>query len=108
MLDFCRDQPLVLAGLGIALGAAVGAAFPSTETEDQWMGDVSDEVKEQTRTFTKGRYESAKSTAEAVLDEVQSRVGEGSQHLTAQPSIVPPGLGEETNELEEAIRNRTP
>src|SRR5713101_4717957 len=27
MFDFCRDQPLVLVGLGVALGAAVGAAF---------------------------------------------------------------------------------
>jgi Protein of unknown function (DUF3618) len=40
MFDFCCDQPLVLAGLGIALGAAVGAAFPSTETEDQLMGEL--------------------------------------------------------------------
>jgi hypothetical protein len=40
MFDFCCDQPLVLAGLGIALGGAVGAAFPSTETEDQLMGEI--------------------------------------------------------------------
>src|SRR5258707_3181956 len=40
IFDFCCDQPLVLAGLGIALGAAVGAAFPSTETEDQLMGEI--------------------------------------------------------------------
>jgi hypothetical protein len=51
MFDFCCDQPLVLAGLGVALGAAVGAAFPSTETEGQLMGEASDELKERTRAF---------------------------------------------------------
>jgi Protein of unknown function (DUF3618) len=107
MLDFCRDQPLVLAGLGIALGAALGSALPSTETEDQWMGDVSDEVKEQTRTFTQGRYQNPQSTAQGVFGEVQSAVEEDAQHLTGQPSIVPSGVGEEISEREESIRNRT-
>jgi hypothetical protein len=70
MFDFCCDQPLVLAGLGIALGAAFGAAFPSTETEDQLMGEASDEVKERTRAFAQEHYETSRSTAEAVLDKV--------------------------------------
>jgi HPt (histidine-containing phosphotransfer) domain-containing protein len=105
MLDFCRDQPLVLAGLGIALGAAVGAVLPSTETEDQLMGEASDEVKEQTRGFAKGQYEKSKSTAETVLDEVQHRVKENSQHLTGQPSIVPSGSEGEISEMKESYRS---
>lgn len=31
-LQFCREQPVVMAGLGLAAGAAVGAALASTET----------------------------------------------------------------------------
>src|SRR5262245_22101980 len=48
IFDFCRDQPLVMAGLGIALGAAAGAALSSTETERRLMGEASDEFKERT------------------------------------------------------------
>jgi len=32
-LAFCRDHPLVLAGVGIALGGLLGAALPSRKTE---------------------------------------------------------------------------
>lgn len=34
VVDFCREQPLVLAGLGLALGAAIGALVPQSFTGD--------------------------------------------------------------------------
>lgn len=83
IFDFCRDQPLVLAGLGLALGAAMGAAFPASETERQLMGETSDEVKEQTRSLAVESYEKSKSVAHA-------------------PSIVP--HDEEVAEIQEATR----
>jgi hypothetical protein len=33
-LAFCRDHPLVLAGVGIALGGLLGAALPSRKNDD--------------------------------------------------------------------------
>ena len=33
-----QEQPLALAAIGIALGAAIGAALPSTERENQLLG----------------------------------------------------------------------
>jgi uncharacterized protein DUF3618 len=41
-LALVRDQPLVLAGIGVALGALLGAALPATETENRLMGGASD------------------------------------------------------------------
>jgi hypothetical protein len=46
LVTFLREQPLVLAGLGLAIGAAVGAAFPATEVEDRVMGAASDSAKD--------------------------------------------------------------
>lgn len=43
--DFCREQPLIVAGLGLAIGAAIGAMLPATRMEDELVGDASDEVK---------------------------------------------------------------
>ncbi len=40
-----RDQPLVMSGLGIALGAALGALLPASELEDRFMGETSDQAK---------------------------------------------------------------
>jgi len=45
LADLCNDQPLVLAGLGLALGAALGTALPSTETERQLMGEPADALR---------------------------------------------------------------
>jgi hypothetical protein len=45
LVAFCKEQPLVLTGIGLAIGAAIGAAFPSTETEDRLMGAASDTAK---------------------------------------------------------------
>ncbi|HEX2227536.1 MAG TPA: DUF3618 domain-containing protein, partial [Candidatus Binatia bacterium] len=37
-----EEQPLILGALGIALGAAIGAALPRTEQEDRLLGQASD------------------------------------------------------------------
>ena len=98
--DYVRDQPLVMMGLGVALGAAMGAAFPSTETERQLMGDASTDLRKQTRAFAAENYEKTRSVAQAVLGDVQNRVREGGPQQTSaqtnQTSIVP--LGEEITE----------
>jgi hypothetical protein len=67
-MDFCRDQPLVLAGMGLAVGAAIGALLPRTPAEDQLMGDVSDELKEQTREFAGEQLQKAKKVGERACD----------------------------------------
>ncbi|MCU1758534.1 DUF3618 domain-containing protein [Pseudomonas sp. 14P_8.1_Bac3] len=48
-----KEQPLMVAAAGIALGAMIGAAFPSTATEQRYLGktsaDLTDKVKQQAR-----------------------------------------------------------
>src|SRR5581483_8674658 len=44
--SFLKEEPLVLAGIGLALGALLGAAFPETEAENKLMGRQSDALKE--------------------------------------------------------------
>ena len=48
-----KEQPLVLAAAGIAIGALLGAALPTTSTEQRYMGKTSaglaDKVKQQAR-----------------------------------------------------------
>jgi ElaB/YqjD/DUF883 family membrane-anchored ribosome-binding protein len=72
-MDFCRDQPLVLAGIGVAVGAAIGALLPRTQAEDQLMGDVSDQLKEQTRQFAGDQLEKAKKMGESAYDAAQRK-----------------------------------
>ncbi len=39
-----QEQPLALAAIGIALGAAIGAALPSTQQENKILGQTSDKL----------------------------------------------------------------
>ncbi len=68
LLDFCREQPMVLAGLGLAVGAVIGALLPTNETEDQLMGEASDRVKERAQDLASEQYDKAKNVGERALD----------------------------------------
>jgi hypothetical protein len=97
LLQFCKSQPLLLAGLGMALGAIVGALIPPTETEDALIGESSDQIKDQARGFAKEQVDNAASTvesaAEAGLDQAETEFNfeqAGSQAgPPAEASLVP-------------------
>ena len=98
-MNFCREQPLVLAGLGIALGAAIGALLPATETEDRLMGEASDRAKDQARSLAEEQYGKAKATAEHAVDAAQNEMskqgeagrsgGQGVQGAAHETTLVP-------------------
>ena len=43
--DMLERQPLVLGAIGLAIGAAVAGAFRTSDVENKWIGDLSDDVK---------------------------------------------------------------
>jgi hypothetical protein len=44
--DLLERQPLVLGAIGLAVGVAVASAFTASDLENEWVGEVSDRVKE--------------------------------------------------------------
>lgn len=54
------EQPLVVAALGVALGAVIGAMLPSTEREDRLLGEASDRTKERAKELGAEQYERAR------------------------------------------------
>ena len=45
LADVLERQPLVLGGLGLVIGAAVAGAFRASDLENEWIGELSDDVK---------------------------------------------------------------
>lgn len=45
LIDIFERQPLVLGAIGLAIGAAVAGAFHSSDVENKWIGEASDDVK---------------------------------------------------------------
>jgi hypothetical protein len=65
LADLLHDQPLIIAGLGLALGAALGTLLPSTERERQLMGQPSDTLKRRAQGLATKIDQQARSTVDA-------------------------------------------
>ncbi len=71
------DYPLAVGGAFLAAGLLVGLLLPRTESEDEWMGEASDEVKDEARAKSEELVERGKTaaaeTADAAMKEAEAR-----------------------------------
>ena len=89
VMDVARDQPLIVASLGLALGAAMAAMFRSTETERQMMGETSDTLKERTHALASRTYDESRAMAGAIYDELQERMRDPGSRTTLPRTASP-------------------
>jgi len=87
--NYLRDeQPLVLGALGFALGAALGAGLPSTQREDELMGETRDQVVHRAQELGEEQLTRAKQVASAAgnaaLDQAEK---EGLTHKDADETL---------------------
>jgi ElaB/YqjD/DUF883 family membrane-anchored ribosome-binding protein len=63
----CKEQPILMASVGVALGATLGALLPTSDVENRLVGSASDDVKRRARHLG----EQAKESAESVYDQAK-------------------------------------
>jgi DNA-binding protein YbaB len=80
--EFADQQPLLVAAMGLAIGAIVGASFRATEAERRLMGEQADRLKAQAAELAHEGYERAASAVQHTFDEVKSEAE--AQGLTTQ------------------------
>lgn len=66
-----HDQPLVVAGLGIAIGAALGTLLPATEFENRTLGGTKDKLKDEAEDFALRQLDKADKVAEHAFKEAR-------------------------------------
>jgi hypothetical protein len=105
MSELVESEPLILAGLGIALGAAIGAMMPATRTEQRFMGEKLDELKHDASDMARSEWEKTKSVAKDAASAAQEEIEKGgkpgdtaeraakSASQTAEQSARDKGLG---------------
>lgn len=76
-LDTLQNEPLLIAGLGLVVGAAIGAALPSTEAEDRVMGEARDRLVGKGRDLAQSGMEKAGAAAQATYGAVKSELQQG-------------------------------
>jgi ElaB/YqjD/DUF883 family membrane-anchored ribosome-binding protein len=66
-----EQHPLISGSLGVALGAALGALIPPTQTEDRLLGSFSDEATEKVTSLAQEGYEKARDKGREVVQQVK-------------------------------------
>ena len=75
------EQPLLVGAMGIALGAALGALLPRSDTEDRLMGDARDSAARSLKDRASEAYDEVRHTAEDMAASVQRQGQESSQSM---------------------------
>src|SRR5690606_12698936 len=66
--DLVDKHPLVLGGIGLAIGAALAAAMRPTETEARLVGETSDRFRRRARELGEAQFERAQAIAERAYE----------------------------------------
>ncbi len=69
--SFLEEEPMVLAGLGVAVGAVIGALLPTTEIEERYVGPAAGSLKEQAKDAAREQWERGKQMAAEGWDEAK-------------------------------------
>jgi uncharacterized protein YjbJ (UPF0337 family) len=69
--NFIQEEPMVLAGIGVALGAIIGAMLPATEVEERYIGPAAGSLKEQAKDVAREQWERGKEMAAEGWDEAK-------------------------------------
>lgn len=67
-----EDNPLVIGAAALALGLAAGLAIPSTEKEDELVGETRDELVDKVRDVAEDTKAKVQQVAERVMDQAET------------------------------------
>ncbi|WP_025109749.1 DUF3618 domain-containing protein [Pseudomonas sp. H1h] len=89
-----REQPLVVAAAGIALGAMIGAALPTTSTEQRYLGRTSAGLVDKVKKQAQEGYEAVRDSVTKTTEQDMGRGIETSKNSTTTASAdISRGLG---------------
>ncbi|MER8978025.1 MULTISPECIES: hypothetical protein [unclassified Mesorhizobium] len=104
--DLLEDQPLAVAAVGLAIGAAIGAMLPHTTTEDEQLGAFGDKLRDTAGTMLDRGLDEAKQAAADAYETIKQEAGR--QHMEAD--TMADQLGEivksTADKTEHAVRER--
>ena len=69
--DMLERQPLVLGAVGLAIGAAVAGAFRTFDVENEWVGEISDSVKEDLKERASAVSQGAREATDTLKNEIK-------------------------------------
>jgi hypothetical protein len=86
--ELFRAQPLALGAIGLAIGAGIAAALPATDVEAEYLGEASDNLKEQAADFATEQVNRAATVAGDVVTAVSDEARKQGLTFDAAKSAV--------------------
>jgi hypothetical protein len=74
-------QPLMLGAIGLAVGAAVAGAFSTSDLENEWVGELSDSVKEDLNVRAGAVSQSVREASDTLKSEIDDMGAESLERL---------------------------
>jgi ElaB/YqjD/DUF883 family membrane-anchored ribosome-binding protein len=103
-----EENPLLVGAATLALGVVAGLAIPSTDVEDEWMGETRDQLVDQAKELGQEALDKGKQVAGTVVDTVKHEAE--TQGLTPQTLVdkVKSVAQEATNTAKEEVKKQAP
>ncbi|HEV7784705.1 MAG TPA: hypothetical protein VGQ28_05160, partial [Thermoanaerobaculia bacterium] len=101
-------NPLLVGAATLALGVVAGLAIPSTDVEDEWMGETRDQLVDQAKELGQEALDKGKQVAGTVADKVKSEAehqGLTPQDLAGKVKTV---AQEATNTAKDEVKKAVP
>lgn len=74
VMAMAESNPLLVAGVGLGIGAFIAASLPPSDAENRWFGETSEELKKQARKAASSGIQHAKDVAADVASDVAAAV----------------------------------
>jgi gas vesicle protein len=103
-----EENPLLVGAATLALGIVAGLAIPSTDVEDEWMGETRDQLVDQAKELGQEALDKGKQVAGTVVDKVKTEAenqGLSPQNLADKVKAV---AQEATNTAKEEVKKQAP
>jgi len=79
--EILERQPLVLGVVGLAIGAAIASAFRTSDVENEWVGEFSDDLKTEVNTRAGAVSQSLREASDTVKAELSDTGAEAVDRL---------------------------
>lgn len=105
-MDAVRSEPLILAAVGLAMGTVAGTLLPRTDFEDEQLGPIGDDLREQAQAAMEDGLEGAKAVAGEAYASLKDEADDRMQDEGTVAEKVSDVVRNTAAKTEDAIRSR--